>query len=877
MYVWWNSLIKVIKKRNNDIVSFSLDRIIFAIKKAYESCKEIPNGDFDAIIQNIKRELDALQWSIGEDVISVEQIQDVVEKTLIKFNKYIVVKSYILYRQKQAEKRVLEHKKYLKNLEKHKLFIIKNNWNKEQFDLSKIKKTFDIVSKWFTKYCEREEFYVSFKKYLVDWVSTKDIMDLLIKTAIELVTIENIKWEVLAGRLMTIDLYKKASKNRNISVSNVYSAESYKKFFDLYIGKGYYYKDFYKYYSSEDILQAGKSISKKQDFQYNHSTIAAMNKRYLHNPNKKIYELPQEMFMSVALFLAIPEKKEVRLQTALKIYEYTSQQKITYPTPTLLNARTNFHQLSSCFKLNIEDDLRAIYHGIENVAQISKYAGGVWVYLGHIRSKWGYIRDIKWASGWVAPRIKVINDTAMAVNQLGSRAGAVSVTLDIWHKDIFDFLDLQTERGDIRRKSYDIFPAITIPDLFMQRVEEWGKRTLFDPKEIKDKVWKSLENTFWDEFSKYYEELENNSDLELKETVDAKELFKEFLKTVVETWMPYVFFRDTVNRLNPNKHAGNVYSTQLCVEICQNTSPSQFVEEVTDNGDVFLRYKPGDTVVCNLISLNMANIDETNESELSDLIEVTARMVDNVIDLNFYPVKETEITSKKYRSVGIGYLWLAEYLATRKIAYDSKDALPIIDKLFEKYAYHIMQASNKLAKERGAYSLFPWSEYSKGNLFGRKASRYKAESYLKEKRIDLIDNIKKDWVRFAYHLAPMPNTSSSMVVWTTASVLPIYKKYFMETNSMNSTVRVAPKLDKENFRYYKEYVNMEMNDVIDVVSTIYKRIDQSLSFERIINPVNTSPKDLYNYYFKSWKQWIKTVYYVRSMSMDVKECSSCSG
>ena len=509
------------------------------------------------------------------------------------------------------------------------------------------------------------------------------------------------------------------------------------------------------------------------------------------------------------------------------------------------------------------------------MAQISKFWGGIGAYLGNIRSKWSDIRWVQGASWGVIPWIKVINDTATAVNQLGARAGAISITLDVWHKDILDFFDLQTETGDIRKKSFDIFPAISIPDIFMQRVIENGHRTLFDPKEIEEKIGKKLQNMFWEEFTIEYKKLEERDDIRLKQTISAKDLFKKFLKSVVETGMPYVFFRDTVNKLNPNNHKGNVYSTQLCTEICQNTSPSEFLEEVETDGTVSIKYKSWDTVVCNLASINVAKVHTPEEIE--KVIPIAMRILDNVITLNYFPIKEAEITAKKYRSVGLGFLWLAEYLATHNMAYESAFAREHVDKLFEQYAYTTLQTSVMLAKERWAYEYFPWSKRSEGILFGRDKKWLIQHGNLKEQRNTLIDDIQTHGLRFSYHLSPTPNTSTSLVVGTTAGLLPIYKKYFVETNGVAPSVNVAPNLNTENMRYYKEYVHMKMTEVINMITTIQKRIDQSISFEWIINPAETSPVELYNYYIQARQQGIKTIYYVRSMSLDVKECTSCSG
>ena len=387
----------------------------------------------------------------------------------------------------------------------------------------------------------------------------------------------------------------------------------------------------------------------------------------------------------------------------------------------------------------------------------------------------------------------------------------------------------------------------------MKRIEENGDWTLFDPKEIKDVTGKKLQDMFGDEFAAFYEKCEKDDRLELKEKVSAKDLFKKFLKATVETGMPYVFFRDTVNKLNPNKHAGNIYSTQLCVEICQNTAPSKFVSETVDEqGNVNIKYAPGETVVCNLASINIAKVFK--DKDIHDVTSVAMRILDNVIDLNYYPIKESELTSKKYRSVGLGFLGLAEYLAVHHLAYDSKEAREDVDKIMEKFAYEALSASNELAEERGKYELYEGSERSKGIVMGKDAAWFKKNSAMSDKWQKLLEKMKKTGLRFGYHLAPAPNTSTALVVGTTAALLPIYKKYFIETNSVAPSINVAPNLSQDNFWYYKEYVNLNMNDVIDMISVCYKWIDQSISFEWIVNPQKVSPQELYNYYVKSWKQ-----------------------
>lgn len=866
-----------VKRRDGELVAFDRSRIEQAVELACDATGEtdkrfIPQMTDDIIADIIR----ACGEEPGTHIPSVEKIQDFVEKRLMKEGRYEIAKAYILYREKQHEKREERKERLIEQFEKHSMKVVKSDGKKELFDVKKIQTVFERAASGYEEQCRFEDLLEAFKKNIVNEIRTADIGKLLIKTCVDLVTVENIFWQNVAARILLGDLYKQAIKNRGLEQKDIYSPEAYKALFDDYIARGLYYKDFYKHYTAEDILEAGKRLSRDTDQGYEYTTVVSFAKRYLLNPNKVIKELPQEMYMSLALFLAIPEKEEGRLAFAFKIYEHCSKQRISLPTPTLLNARTNYHQLSSCFKINVDDDLRGIYHAVENMAQISKFGGGVGVYLGNIRARGSSIRGVQDMSGGVNPWVKVINDTAVAVNQLGSRLGAISVTLDIWHRDIYDFLDLQTETGDIRAKAFDIFPAVSVPDLFMRRLKEDGDISLFDPHEVETLYGRRLQDSFGEAFEEFYLALEKDERLTMKKTVKAKEVFKKFLKSAVETGMPYVFFRDTVNRLNPNKHAGNIYSTQLCTEICQNTSATKFLEEVIEDGRIVIRYEPGDLVVCNLASINIATVCDPDV--IADVFPVVMRVLDNVVTLNYYPIQEARRTALRYRSVGLGYLGLAEYLATRQLAYDSEEARREVDRLFERYTFHTYRASVDIAQERGTYELYPGSEYSKGILLGRTAEWFREHTPFADEWQTLFADMKEHGVRFGYHTAPAPNTSTAGVVGTTAALLPIYKKFFIETNLSAPTIRVAPKLSKENFWYYKEYIHMNMSDVIDMMAVIYPWIDQSISFEWMIDPAKVSPAQLYSYYVKSWEQGIKTVYYVRSLSGEVKDdCVSCSG
>lgn len=867
-----------IQKRTGQITDFDASRITEAILKAVDSTPdfELEDSNLPTILTDqITVELKT-HFFDKDKFASVEDVQNLVEEKLVEANCFDVAKSFIMYRAQRTKIRTRKRLYELEQLDQNKIRVKKSNGDIQAFDEQKLKDTWAIAAKGLEDRCKFEDLINLFNITLIDGLDTEQILKNLRKSAIDSISVENAEWQLVAGRLYSMEFYKKAMRSRNITLDDIYTPEAWIAHFDDYLDKGYYSTKFLENYTREEIKDAANWIDKARDFEYGYSTTLAFNKRYLLNRNGAFHELPQEMYLAVALFLAIPEKQENRLEVARKIYEVTSSQKLSLPTPTLLNARTNFHQLSSCFKLNVDDDLRSIYHNIENMAQISKFGGGVGVYLGHIRSKGASIRGVNNASGGVIPWIRVINDTACAVNQLGARLGAISPTIDVWHKDIHDFLEMQTETGDIRSKAFDVFPAIAVPDLFMERVKNNENWTLFDPHEVATVTGQRMENLFDTQFSAFYTACEQNDALTLKHVIPAKELMKAFLQTAVETGMPYVFFRDTVNRLNPNKHAGNIYSTQLCTEICQNTAPSVYESETKEGDSISIKYKTGDSVVCNLASINVAKVN--TKEEIESVFPVSMRILDNVITLNYYPIEESRITSEKYRSVGLGFLGLAEYLACNQMAYDSQQAREHVDELFEMYAYAGLKASNELAKERGAYDLFEGSEWQKGKLFGRDEQWYKENAKTDLDWQTLIKDISEHGTRFAYHFAPAPNTSTSGVVGTTAGLLPIYKKFFVETNVIAPTVTVAPNLNQENFWYYKEYKNMKMPEVIKMISTVYKWIDQSISFEWMMDPSQTSPAELFGWYFQAWESGVKTVYYLRSLSGEIKEdCVSCSG
>lgn len=371
-----------ILRRDGELIDFDRVRIENAIASACEAAGEGERSFIPVLTDFIVKDLEHVFGEIFVNrTATVEDVQDIVERNLVKFNKYEVAKKYILYRERKNEKREEKKEKLIKQFEKNTLKVRKTNGETEFFDIDKIKAVFDRAVVGYEQHCTFEDLLEAFKKNIVDDISTSDINKLLVKTCVDLVTVENIHWQEIAARIFLGNLYKKATKNRGIAVEDIYTPDSYLSLFKEYVEAGLYSKDFFEYYSENDIREAGARIQLETDMTYGYTTVLSLAKRYLLNPNKVVKELPQEMYMSVALFLAMPEPKETRLEFAFRIYEGCSTQKISLPTPTLINARTNYHQLSSCFKMNIDDDLRGIYHGIENMAQISKFGGGIGVYL----------------------------------------------------------------------------------------------------------------------------------------------------------------------------------------------------------------------------------------------------------------------------------------------------------------------------------------------------------------------------------------------------------------------------------------------------------------------------------------------------------------
>jgi len=862
-----------------------------------------------------------------------------------------------------------------------------------------------------------------------DGMTTAEIQQILIRTAAEKVSAEKPDFTYVAARLMLFDLYKRVNRLRGRKLRDTktnrykpYDADAFVSAFPRYVQQGYYGRYLLDYYTLDEITMLYRKLIKAdRDLLFTYAGLKMLVDRYLVQDERgNVIELPQEMYLLIAMTLAIPdykyalvygeqEAKEIMLKQVQMYYDLLSQHKATVATPTLMNARRPFTQLSSCFVLTVDDDLYDMYDNLQKMAQISKYAGGLGVYVGKLRASGSSIQQKKGTSSGVIPYAKLINDTMAYVDQLGMRKGSASVTLDIWHKDILDFLEVKTNVGDERKKAHDIHPAISIPDLFMQRVVDRQKWTLFDPYEVRQyigyqieqllidrlinylqenscKIWNvdrrvlhanaydklitvtgktantdrveqltgnqiasliadktdvlirmhyihlvdkhfdeagrfrisfalkypGLEDFWGKEFEQWYLELEKQSNLSKRE-VDAFELMKRLITVAFETGEPYIFFRDIANEKNPNRHIGIVYSSNLCHEIVQSMMPSKSIpapnkqyQQVYENA--FIDYgtknigwfadsvsafatkeinpnavycadlkEPGLVPVCNLASINLGKVE--SDDDLRQTLHTLVRILDNVIDLNFYPGYETARTNKLFRAIGIGVSNYHYWLVKNGIKWESEEHVRAADKLFEKIAYYAVEASIHLANERGKYPLFDGSQWSKGILFGKDTEQLMNETRTNGNNLDwksLVNKVKTIGLRNAYLLALMPTGSTSIIIGATPSIDPIFAKFYKEENMSGILPQVPPEIDKY-YWHYKTAYTIDHKWTIRAAAARQKWIDQAQSLNLFVDPQNIDGPTLMSWYIEAWRQGLKTIYYLRSKSIvDIEECESCS-
>ncbi|WP_082235615.1 ribonucleoside-diphosphate reductase subunit alpha [Halobacillus massiliensis] len=679
-------------------------------------------------------------------------------------------------------------------------------------------------------------------------------------------------WTYLASRIHLQQMYEEARKNRN--TEHVYSGLH--ELINLLIDEGIYTPTLLDYYTPGELKELEKSIVPERDGLFTYIGIKTLGDRYLAKSKAgAVFELPQERFMIIAMTVMAQEPEDKRIRLVKEAYWALSHLYMTVATPTLANAGKRYGQLSSCFIDTIDDSLQGIYDSNTDIANLSKHGGGIGVYLGKIRSRGSDIRGFKGVSSGVLPWMKQINNTAVSVDQLGQRQGAVAVYLDVWHKDIFPFLDSRLNNGDERQRTHDLFTGVSIPDLFMETVENREDWYLFDPHEVRTVMGFSLEDAYDEErgygtFRQRYEACVNNEQL-TKEKVPAIEIMKRIMIGQLETGTPYMFYRDEVNRMNPNSHKGMIYCSNLCTEITQNQSPTTQEEQLVEDGKIITIKTPGDFVVCNLSSINLGKA--VPAGVLSRLVSIQVRMLDNVIDRNTIPVLQAQLTNQSYRGIGLGTFGWAHLLAQKKIAWESDEAVDYTHEVYEEIAFHTILSSSELAAEKGSYPLFEGSDWQTGEFFVKRS--FDQDS--KFEWTTLKEKVHKQGIRNGYLMAVAPNSSTSLIAGSTASIDPIFKKFYSEEKKDFKIPVTAPDLSPETYWYYKSAYDIDQHTSIRQNAARQRYIDQSISFNLYVK--NTiKAKELLNLHVDAWKSGLKTTYYTRSTSSqgEFDECESCS-
>ena len=835
-----------ITKRSGAVEQYNGEKIIAAMNAAFKDQKNsVSREQLEELLASVEQKMRERKVS------TVEAIQDLVEESLMEKGYFAEARSYILYRHKRSEFRVARSALVNEFADFHGLDDV---FAKIQKDFSN--EDYSLVNLG-TKY----------RSFLKPDMTQDEKLSALIRAAAELTTQESPQWDFIAARLFSFQFHTNVSKEmEKHGIGSLYEKIRYLTDQNLY---GSYILE---RYSREDIDLAQTYIDNTRNDLFTYSGLDLLLKRYIITNRQHVaLETPQEMFLGIALHLAFEEQHD-RMGWVKHFYEILSKLQITMATPTLSNARKPHHQLSSCFIDTVPDSLDGIYRSIDNFAQVSKFGGGMGMYLGKIRATGGSIRGFEGAAGGVIRWIRIINDTAVAVDQLGMRAGAVAVYLDAGHNDWPEFWQLRTNNGDDRMQAHDVFPAVSYPDLFWKKAsedmnQEWH---LMCPHDILTTKGYALEDYYGDEWERRYQECVEDPRIS-KRTMTIKEIVRLILKSAVETGTPFTFNRDVVNRANPNSHAGIIYCSNLCTEIAQNMAPIESVskEVKTENGDtvVVTTTRPGEFVVCNLASLSLGHLNVEDEDEMRTVIRTVVRALDNVIDMNFYALEYARLTNKKYRSIGLGVSGYHHMLAKRGIKWESDEHLEFIDPIFERINRLAIEASADLAAEKGSYDVFEGSDWNTGAYFTKRG--YESPQW------DIVRTKASKGMRNAYLLAIAPTSSTSILAGTTAGIDPIMHRFFLEEKKGSMLPRVAPELSPDTYWYYKSAHTIDQTWSVRANGVRQRHVDQAISMNLYITNDFTMSQVL-DLYIQAWKSGVKTIYYVRSKSLEVEECESCS-
>ena len=882
-------------KRNGSVVSYDAEKIAIAITKAFLAVE----GGAAAASTRIHNEVNQLANSVTETfsrrmpsggTLHIEEIQDQVELELMRSGEQKVARAYVLYREERKQIRNKEQPKEAK--EKEDVKIVLENGDEDTLDMKRLEEMVKEACEGLEE-TNPQQILEEAKKNLYDGVSEEDARTSLVMTSRTLVEqepnytyvtarilLDNIRTEALTY----LGMQKQATQKEMESL--------YPEALRNFLAKGVENEILNPELLEMDVDKLGQAIISSRDNDFTYLGLQTLYDRYFIHHDEVRYELPQVFFMRVSMGLALRENE--REERAIEFYNLLSSFDYMSSTPTLFNSGTKHSQLSSCYLTTVPDDLHGIYGAIQDNAMLSKWAGGLGNDWTPVRGLGSQIKGTNGKSQGVVPFLKVVNDTAVAVNQGGKRKGAVCSYLETWHVDIEEFVELRKNTGDDRRRTHDMNTANWVPDLFLKRVSEDRQWTLFTPSDTPD-----LHDLYGLDFEKRYEEYEamtETGEIEFFKKVEAKELWKKMLSMVFETGHPWITFKDVCNLRSPQQHTGVVHSSNLCTEITLNTSQDEIA-------------------VCNLGSVNLTHHIKNGEMDAEKLektINTAIRMLDNVIDINYYAVKAAETSNMKHRPIGIGIMGFQDALYMLETPYASEEAVEFADRSMEMVSYFAIKASSDLAKERGPYESYEGSLWSQGILpidSIKLLKESRGENYLDLDESSTMDwdklreTVKKQGMRNSNVMAIAPTATIANITGVSQSIEPTYQNLYVKSNLSgeftvtnipmvqnlkklglwdsvmindlkyyDGSVKDISRIPDETKKLYATSFDIEPRWLIDAASRRQKWIDQSQSLNLYIDEPNGKKLDIM--YRMAWLRGLKTTYYLRSRSATTTEKST---
>ena len=883
-------------KRNGKVVPFEEDKIKVAVTKAFLA-NESGNA---AASERIHRKVEEITAEVQEifkrrmpsgGTLHIEEIQDQVELQLMRNEEYVVARKYILYREERAAERTKDAPSQT-NIDAPKISVTKKDGSQVPLDIERLASVVNHACEGLEDVSADAILEESIKN-LYDGVSISDMKSALVMSARTKVEQEP-NYSYVTARILLDELRSEALSFLGIAEESSHPEmqDYYPKAFLAYIDKGIELEMLDPVLKDFDLKKLGEAIDHDRDYQFTYLGLQTLYDRYFIHYQDTRYELPQIFFMRVAMGLAVEEdQKEER---AIEFYRLLSSFDYMSSTPTLFNSGTLRPQLSSCYLTTIPDDLDGIFGAMKDNALLSKWAGGLGNDWSPVRALGSYIKGTNGKSQGVVPFLKVANDTAVAVNQGGKRKGAMCAYLETWHLDIEEFLDLRKNTGDDRRRTHDMNTANWVPDLFMKRVELDKNWTLFSPGETPD-----LHDLTGLAFEKRYEEYEAlaaEGKMDQHKTIPAKDLWRKMLTMLFETGHPWITFKDSCNLRSPQQHIGVIHSSNLCTEITLNTSNDEIA-------------------VCNLGSVNLPQHMKDgvlDQEKVKRTVTTALRMLDNVIDINYYSVDTAKNSNLKHRPVGMGLMGFQDALYMQDAPYCSDDAIEFADRSMEVISYYAIHASSELAKERGTYPSYDGSLWSQG-IFPKDSidilEKNRGSEFIKVDRSETLDweklraKVKKDGMRNSNVMAIAPTATISNITGVTQSIEPTYQNLYVKSNLSGEFTIVNPHLVRKlkaldlwddvminDLKYFEGSLSeisripddikklfstafeVEPQYIVESASRRQKWIDQAQSLNLYIGNANGKKLDLT--YRMAWYSGLKTTYYLRSIAATTTEKST---